>query len=194
MGPVMENRIIMIVNIDFTDSLSLQNMLNDQFGTEIFYVGTDKSQTPKQLYLEYLDNTPQNLVDQALAIASQQALLTFNDTKIRCYQYLITVSQKQIEKLDKPIYTTVEIQEASSWLQNQTLPVPACVSYTALSFDLTNQQAAQKIVDSQATYDSLSQQIKTLELTGQQQIMNATDTYSAKTIASDYMEQIKNIS
>lgn len=184
---------MMIVNVPLVDMVVLQTSLDTQLGAGVFTVAVDKTVTPKQMYLEYQDSTPQATVDEAVAIAQQEAQVLLNESKVRSYQYLITVATKKIESLDQPNYTNEEVQESNIWLQNQSLPVPSIVTYTALSYGITDVQAAQKIVSSKSTYDSKVLEIETLQAEGQSAILAATDTYSAKTVCYDYMEQIKNI-
>lgn len=184
----------MISIIGIVDVRTLQSILDQTFSEGVFTVNNNNITTPPEYYIEYADNTPTQDVNQALAIAQEQVEICLNDTKIRLYQTIQIVANKQISLLSTPIFTNDEIQQASDWLQNQSLPVPACVSYLALSQSMSNVQAAQYIVDSKTYYDGLINQIKTLQTDGQTSVMAATDTYSAKTTATSYMDQIKNIS
>lgn len=183
----------MRIDIPTVDVGAVQLQIDTQIGEGIFMVNSDKSTTPKQCYFECDDSTPQNLIDQATTIANDEAVILFNATRVRLYDSLITIANRQITIIEKPYYTDEDIALATAWLNDQTLPVPACVTYTALNFSLTNQEAAQKIVDSKSTYDALIQQIRTLQAEGQAAVLAATDTYSAKIAGTDYMDQIKNV-
>ena len=184
----------MISIIGIVDVGLLQNILNQTFGSSIFIVGNSNLQTPPEYYIEYSDTTPSQDVDQALLISQEQVELCLNDTKLRLYQTIQIVANKQIASIEIPNFTDAEIQSASDWLQNQSLPVPACVSYLSLVKSITNVQSADYIVNSKTYYNDLINQAKTLQTQGQTAVMDSTDTYSAKIVAGNYMAQIKNIS
>lgn len=183
----------MISTIGIVDVVYLQNTLDESIGVGIFTVKNNKSVTPPEYFIEYADNTPAQQVNQALSIAQTQATDLLNDTKVRLYQAIQITANEQIELLAKPNFTDTQIQQANDWLQNQSQPVPACVSYLALLQSMTNVQAAQYIVDSKTNYDNLINQIKALQNQGQTAVMNTTNTYDAKVTANNYQEQIKNI-
>jgi hypothetical protein len=183
----------MITNIAFVDISALQIQLDTEIGYGIFYVGINESVVPHQCYIEYNDSTPQSQIDQALSISSTLATETLNKTIVRLYQALDITATKQILIVETPQFTTEEINEANLWLQNQSLPIPSCVTYLSLKDNISTQIAAETIVNSTTVYDQKIQQIKNLAKEGQLQVTNGTDTYSVKLVAQNFMDQIKSI-
>lgn len=182
----------MITYIDLVDVNGLQSILDNEFGINIFTVCVTDT-VPKSHYLEYADNTPKSQVDEALIISNQQAIIFLNSTKVRLYQFLEITALDQIAIIEKPPFTDQEIIDSQAWLEDQSLPVPACVLYISLSESITNQAAAEKIVNSNTVHNNLINQIKALTKQGQTEVMNATDSFEAKSIANNYSEQIKSI-
>lgn len=187
----MENG--MITNISFVDISTLQNLLDTDIGSGIFYAGIDQTVNPHQCYIEYNDSTPQAQIDQALIISNQLATDTLNKNIVRLYQALQITAYKQVTLLEIPPFTDEEILETNVWINNQTLPVPPCVIYLSLRDNISNQLAAETIVNSRSVYDQKKQEISALEKEGQTQVTSSTDLYSAKSAAQNYIDQIKSI-
>jgi hypothetical protein len=102
-------------------------------------------------------------------------------------------SEKVILKKERPRFTEAETQEAYYWLQNQSTPVPGCVLYVSIADGVSNTVAAQSIVNSQAVYDAYVNQVNAIKIQSQNEIMASTSLLTAKQIATDAIEQIKNV-
>lgn len=182
----------MQTQIDYVEDISLQETLNSTFGVNIFTViMVDGEQ--KTFYLEYQDSVPQSTVNSAVELANQNAQSFLNNVKINLYEKLNSKTEKVIVLKEKPSFSDLEIQQAYNWLQNQQSIPPACVQFLALSKNISNLLAAQQIVDSSTQYENFVNQINTTKLTAQQNLMSATDIYSAKNIATLAIAEIKNL-
>lgn len=183
----------MQIPINFVDIDVLQNMLNEAFGANVFIVVVDKNSNPKSYYLYCNDNTPQNLIDQAVVISNQNATELFNAVKINLYNQLQGKVDKAILVKEKPVFGDSEIQQANDWLQNMSTPVPTCVVFLSLSLNVSNQVAAENIANSKINYESYINQINAIKTNAQGQILNSTDIFDAKNIATLAIAEIKNV-
>lgn len=183
----------MITLIPIVTQETLQSTLNATFGAGIFEVKVDKNVSPKQCYLEYADNTQQSLIDQAIVLSNENAADVLQTAQLRLYQSLITVANNTIAAKEKPPFTETDVQEATLWLQDQTLPCPGCVLFLSVRDGITTQEAAQYVIDSQTIYQTFIDQVNSIKVNGQNELMNATDIFSCKNIAQTSMDQMKNL-
>lgn len=179
--------------INFVDLPTLQETLNQNFGEGVFTVTVDKDTEPKNYYLEYDNNTPQTLIDQAVIIADQNSTTLLNAIKINLYNMLQGKVDKTIIAKEKPKFSDSEIQEANDWLQNMSGPVPTCVIFLSLSLSISNQLAAEKVANSKIEYDNYINQVNAIKAMAQGQILSSSNVFDAKDIATNASAEIKNV-
>lgn len=183
----------MITLIPMVVPETLQVTLDNTFGTNVFVVGVDKNIVPKQYYLEYENSTSQSLVDQAVILSDENATNLLQETQLRLYQSINTVAVNTIAAKEKPPFSDTDIQEVTIWYQDQGLPCPGCVLFLSVKDNISQQQAAQNIINYKTTYQAFVDQVDGIKIQGQNELMIQTDLLAAKNSATTTMDQIKNL-
>jgi len=164
------------VSVLSVDISIMQPMLNENFGTDVFIINRTISQAnTKDYYLQCEDNVTQTLVDQAVNFVNNYHNEILRNKKIRFYEKMHLLASYKQENWQSQKYTEQEIQAASTWLNNMSLPVPPCVSFVGLKENCNNQRAAEIILESASTYQLLMNQLNTILSDFQAEIINCTN-------------------
>lgn len=183
----------MEVQLPYIDYNGFQAALDSRFGQDIFTLVLGSGQAVQQFYLRWGDGIPQGTVDQALELAATNAANLLNQVKVRLYDEFDIYAKKLITLKTKPEFTPEEIGQASNWLQNQTNPVPTCVKYVVSLDNISAAEAAQKVVDSGASYQGFIDQVNSIKTQGQGATLDTADLVSCKNTATIYLDQLKNL-
>jgi len=183
----------MITLIPFVVQQTLQTTLDDTFGVGVFDVGVDKNISPKQYYLEYATDTLQTIVNQAIILSEENANDLLQKTQLRLYQNINIVAAETIAIKEKPPFSDADIQDATVWYQDQALTCPGCVLFLSIKDNITQQQAAENIINSKTLYQAFIDQVNIIKAQGQNDLMNQTELVAAKINAQSTMDQIKNL-
>lgn len=182
----------MRTEISFIDYGTFQTELDNKFGSGVFTLIIGDDPANQKFYIEY-ENVTQTQLNEALALATENATNLLSAIKVRLYETFISYASRAITIKTKPEYTQVEIDSAYNWLQNQELPCPSCVQFVALSKLITNQQAAQEIVNSPEDYANFTNTVNSIKNTGQTETLATTDIFTCKATATIYLDQLKNL-
>ena len=188
----MENGMIK-TRIAFVDYITLQNELDNSFGTGVFTIIVDKDGDYREYFLEYEDTVDQLLVDQALIMTTNDAIDFLKRTKLKSYSKIEYQATKVLEQYNKPKFTPVDVQQATDWLADQSTPVPASVLYVAMNNSISDVDAATLIIDADENYDAFVTSVSTIKHSGQAQIMQSIDVNVCKQETTIVMDQLKNL-
>lgn len=180
----------MQTSISYTDHYKLTPVLNATFGAGVFAVVIDRSRDYKSLLLEYADNTPQEQVDQALAIAAQQANEFFLQNQRDYYDRIIRASGKTIDRYRPAPPTSEQATEAANWLAAPTSTCPEWIADQAFLTGTTTQQVAQNAVDQNSIYQNFLIEVANVRTSGKTAILAATDYVSVKVALNSAMDQL----
>jgi len=181
------------VDVLLVDTSIVQPLLDNTFGVDVFKLGRtiNEEMEWKYYFLEYADDVNQTIVDQAVTLVNNIHNENLNNMKVRWYSDMRLKADQKIESLTFDRFTTDEVTQAQNWLNNMQSPVPACVIFAALKNNLTNQQAAQYIVNNQTEYQNLIDQLNTIVTNFQNNLMNL-DMREGKILIRNTLNQINN--
>lgn len=182
------------VAVAIADISVMQPMLDEKFGTDVFIIDRtiNEQLNWKDYFLTYDDTVPQSTVDEAVQFVYDYNQTVVNNKRIRWYTKMQGTIQQKIDSCSTYKLTQREISDAQQWLNNQQDPVPGCVAFLAAKQSITNQQAAEYILNSETNYQNLVNQLNNILFDFQNNIMSIEhrliNSYAAETLA-----QINNI-
>lgn len=181
------------VDVLLVDTSIVQPLLDSTFGVGVFKLDRtiNEQMQWKYYFLEYDDSVSQSTVDQAVTLVNGIHMQNLNDMRVRWYTGMRVKADQKLETLSVDKFTEEQIIQAQAWLNNMSAPVPACVSFIALKNGLNNQQAAEYIVNSQAEYQNLVNQLNTIVESFQANLM-VLDMREGKILIRNTLEQINN--
>lgn len=150
--------------ISLVDIYRFNDTLKTEFGEGIITAIVEKlnnSHKNKTFYIQY-ESATQEQINRALELAQQDNQIELKNVKRRVYDKMNSVMNKLISLNIKTDYTAEEIQEAKQWLQDTTQSCPVFIIGIALQNDITNIEAAQKIVQEDIDNTSYINNLKQL--------------------------------
>lgn len=181
------------VSVLSVDISIMQPMLNQTFGAEVFIIDRTISEiNTKSYYLQCEDTVPQTLVDQAVTFVNNFHNENLRNKKIRWYEKIQLIASDKQNTWKSQTYTDQETQAATTWLNNMSSPVPACVLFVGLKENCSNQRAAEIILESNSNYQTLVNQLNTIMSNFQMQLIGCTND-EIWTIRQSTEEEINNL-
>lgn len=179
--------------IPYIDYNEFQDKLNAQFGEGVIQLILGNDNSIQEFYLQWAEDTPQNVIAAAINMANANASDILNRTKIRVCDDLTTLVNKVVASKSPPVYSSQELSDVQAWMADQSLPVPFCIDYTSISRNCSRLDAAKFILNSQEEYQNFLNQVESTKIAGQSATINSVDYYSCKESATPYIEQLKNL-
>lgn len=171
----------------------VQPLLDSMFGIGTFKLDRtiDEQLQWKLYYIEYDDDVSQSIVDQAVEFINSIHNENLRGMKTRWYLKVPDEANKKLSTLQLEKFSPEELSVVQAWVQDPVNPPPTPVVFVSIRDGLSNIDAANYILQSQAGYDDIISRMNAIVSNFQQQIL-VSDMREGKILIKETLNQINN--
>lgn len=176
---------------DWVCIVQSQADLDNTFGPGKFAVVLEEVSGRQRFFVEAHSNVSTEDINLAQQVMANEVARALSKIKARAPEKLQDIIDKTIENTQRK-FTSQDAKDASTWLGDQTRPCPGCVLYVAALNNVTQQEAANIIIQDQNDFEQKYNAMRDIMFTCLAEIVPMSDLQDIRQKIREADNRIRN--